>query len=58
MKDLREILKYYNMKLVAEVSGVSHSILKNYSSYRKEHLTQEQYNKIVNGFDIINQLHK
>ena len=45
--DLRKILKYLNMRMIAEAAGVSYEILRNYSCGRKQHLTDEEFNAVV-----------
>ena len=53
MEKLRKSLKYYNMRLVAERAGISYEVLKNFSSGRKQYLSDEQYNAVVGAiFDI------
>ena len=45
--DLRQVLKYMNMRTVSEKAGISYDVLRNYNCGRKEHLTDEEFNKVV-----------
>ena len=47
MKDLRPLLYYINMRKLADVSGVSYDIIKNYKKHKKEHFSDDEYNAVV-----------
>lgn len=45
---MKDILKYFNLKMVAEATGISHNILRNYTSGRKAELSDEETTAIKN----------
>ena len=49
MRDLRPMLKYVNMRMLSEISGVSYYILLNYSKRKQEYLKDEHFNAVIEG---------
>lgn len=47
MDKLRNTLRYFKMVQLAKEAEISYEILKNFKQGRKEHLTDEEYNKVV-----------
>lgn len=39
---MRDILKYFNLKELSIATGISHNILRNYTSGRKAELSEEE----------------
>ena len=44
---LRTVLTAMNMRMVAESAGISYDVLRNFKKGQKEHLTNEEFNAVV-----------
>ena len=53
---LRNVLKNLKMSNVAEEAGISYAILRNFSCGKKQHLTDTEFNAVVNAIRTLTNL--
>lgn len=51
MEELRNLLGLLNMRKIADLSGISYSIIRNFKSGRKKYLTSNEYNAIISAIN-------
>lgn len=53
---LRKLLDCMNMRVVAEEAGISYGVLRNFKMARKEHLSDEQFKKVIDAIERLTDL--
>ena len=51
---LREMLKFYNVRMVSEMAKLNYPTLRNFTNGYRPKLTDENYVKVVNAIEKIN----